>query len=335
MSAPKGYEGLLEVHGTLDVSQFWPNGESDADTSHVVVDANGFKFRPKAGEPFKVTHVFDDAQVKGTGTNPAVKKGAVTVRWQGIDAPELHYQPSYPPKLSDQQKDAFRAENGNFREHYGESSTVALAKFFESLGPKILPVIVRTAVDAPNDVFDTYGRLIGDIIVTKGGKETNVNQWLVAEGWAFPTYYDSMSAAEIELLDKLAVQAKETKAGIWDDASQSATNFDLTLKFRNHGAVEADSGPVLMPKIFRRLATYSVAEAAKVVDETFAAYLKAAPDRCHKTPDFLKSGKQATQHRLDEFVDAHAHLKFWPQDLVFEEATSKLVDAHGTAITKF
>ena len=33
-----------------------------------------------------------------------------------------------------------------------------------------VPVIVRTAVDAPNDVFDTYGRLIGDIIVVKGGK---------------------------------------------------------------------------------------------------------------------------------------------------------------------
>ncbi len=41
MTAPKGYEGLLEVHGTLDIAQCWPTGESDADTSHVV-DATGF-----------------------------------------------------------------------------------------------------------------------------------------------------------------------------------------------------------------------------------------------------------------------------------------------------
>jgi len=125
MTAPKGYEGLLEVHGTLDIAQCWPTGESDADTSHVVVNANGFQFRPKAGEPFKVTHVFDDAQVKGSGTAPAVKNGAVTVRWQGIDAPELHYEPSYPPKLSDQQKAGFKEKNGNFRQHYGEGATVA------------------------------------------------------------------------------------------------------------------------------------------------------------------------------------------------------------------
>jgi endonuclease YncB( thermonuclease family) len=115
MTAPKGYEGLLEVHGTLDIAQCWPAGESDADTSHVVVDANGFKFRPKAGEPFKVTHVFDDAQVRGSGTTPAVKKGAVTVRWQGIDAPELHYEPSYSPKLSAPERVSGRTRVGTGR----------------------------------------------------------------------------------------------------------------------------------------------------------------------------------------------------------------------------
>jgi endonuclease YncB( thermonuclease family) len=335
MPAPKGYAGTLEVHGTLDIDQFWPTGESDADTSHVVVDPDGFKFRPNAGAQFTVTHVLDDAQVKGTGTEPAVKKGAVTVRWQGIDAPELHYRPVYPTKLSDALRQAFNQENGNFRQHYGERATVALATFLKTQGQSPLHVIVRTAVDAPNDVFDTYGRLIGDIVVVKGGQEVDVNEWLVAEGWAFPTYYDSMSAAEIQKLDKLAAHAKETKAGIWKDATEDASHFDPSLKFRSHGAVEPDSGAVIMPKVFRRLATYSVAEAAGVIDETFAAYLKAHPDKCHKASDFLQDGKQAPQHRLDQFVNASSHLSFWPQDLVFEEASSKLLDAQGNPITKF
>jgi endonuclease YncB( thermonuclease family) len=335
MTAPKGYAGLLEVHGTLDIAQFWPAGESDADTSHVLVDANGFKFRPKAGEPFKVTHVFDDVKVKGLGTAPAVKKGAVTVRWQGIDAPELHYEPSYPPKLSVAEREAFKQKNGNCRQKYGEAATVALANFVKAFNQNPLRVIVRTAVDAPNDVFDTYGRLIGDVIVVKDGRETNVNQWLVGQGWAFPTYYDSMSASEIEQLDKLASEAKEKKLGVWKGASEDASKFDPALKFRNHGAVEPDSGPVLMPKVFRRVATYSVAEAAQVIDETFPVYLKAKPDRCHKTPDFLKNGKAAAQHRLDEFINPNSRLTFWPQDLVFEEDTSRLVDAQGDPVTKF
>jgi len=163
-----------------------------------------------------------------------------------------------------------------------------------------------------------------------------VNQWLVAQGWAFPTYYDSMSAAEIEQLDKLTAQAKEKRLGIWKDASEDASQFDPTLRFRSNGAVEPDdAGPVIMPKVFRRLATYSVAETAKVINETFPAYLKAAPDKCHRTSDFLKSGKKAAQHRLDEFIDSQSHLTFWPQNLVFEESVSELLDAQGHKITRF
>jgi Staphylococcal nuclease homologue len=160
-----------------------------------------------------------------------------------------------------------------------EAATVALSTFLKAFHQSPLRVIVRTAVDAPNDVFDTYGRLIGDVIVVKDGRETNVNHWLAGEGWAFPTYYDSMSASEIGELDQLAAHAKEKKLGIWKNASEDASRFDPTLKFRNHGAVQPDSGPVLMPKIFRRLATYSVAKAAKAINETFPAYLKAKPDR--------------------------------------------------------
>jgi endonuclease YncB( thermonuclease family) len=335
MTAPRGYQGSLEVHGTLDIAQCWPTGESDADTSHVVVDVDGFKFRPNAGAPLKVTHVFDDAHVKGTGSTPAVKKGAVTVRWQGIDAPELHYRPTFPQKLPQAQRDAFNQKNGNFRQLYGEGATLALAAFLKAEGQNPLRVIVRTAVDAPGDVFDTYGRLIGDVIVTRGPKEVNVNQWLVEHGWVFPTYYDSMSASEIEHLDNLTATAKQNKLGIWKHASQDASHFDPALKFRSYGAEEPDSGPVIMPKVFRRLATYSVAQAAEVINETFPAYLKAEPDRCHKTADFLKDGKQAAQHRLDEFVQPDSHLTFWPQDLVFEEKVSKLLDAQGHEIAKF
>lgn len=88
--------GLLEVAGTIDVSQFWPTGRSDADTTTVVlkVGTNPIKFRKNDASPFHPTRVFDNAVVKGRTSKPAIKNGHITIRLQGIDATELHYQPS-------------------------------------------------------------------------------------------------------------------------------------------------------------------------------------------------------------------------------------------------
>src|SRR5229473_413427 len=91
-------KGLLEVSGTIDLVQFWPGGESDADTVKVLLSgANAFKFRAQPGAPSKVTHAFDGATVKGKVSKPTVdKQGRITIRLQGIDAPELHYRPTAP-----------------------------------------------------------------------------------------------------------------------------------------------------------------------------------------------------------------------------------------------
>ena len=86
-------KGLLRVSGTIDLSQFWPNGGSDVDTASVVVDADGFQFSDDASpQGFRRTHVFEDAFI---GQKPVIGNGRkVTVRIQGIDAPELHCPPS-------------------------------------------------------------------------------------------------------------------------------------------------------------------------------------------------------------------------------------------------
>jgi hypothetical protein len=55
--------GLLRVTGWLDPSQFWPEGESDADTNKVIVRTgpNAFQFQPHPGARFMVTRVFEGA----------------------------------------------------------------------------------------------------------------------------------------------------------------------------------------------------------------------------------------------------------------------------------
>ena len=137
--------GLLELSGTIDVGQFWPAGTSDADTTKIKIAVQGeaFRFRPSPGEPFQVTHAFDGAVVLGkVRKSPIDKKGQVTVRLQGIDAPELHYQPPAAIKKSDQTQDQRKLYldwNLNCRQRYGETATVALGKLLARANRSPLP----------------------------------------------------------------------------------------------------------------------------------------------------------------------------------------------------
>ena len=84
-------KGLLRVTGTMDITQFWPDSESDADTVKVRVEKIEFSPDRVAHLPFATTHVFDNALVKGAQgpPKPPIKNGRLTIRLQGIDATEL------------------------------------------------------------------------------------------------------------------------------------------------------------------------------------------------------------------------------------------------------
>src|SRR5262245_15818016 len=94
--------GLLIVSGVLRVKQFWPEGRSDADTATVIIAVQGkksFVFVDDAGRR-RPTNAFENAEVIGQyGRSVVIKRRkssavrTVTVRLQGLDAPELHYQP--------------------------------------------------------------------------------------------------------------------------------------------------------------------------------------------------------------------------------------------------
>ena len=76
--------GLLELHGTIDIAQFWPTGDSDADTTKVIVDVGGnaFRFRKDSNSAPHPTHVFDNAKVKGRTTKAPITNGKTgRVRW--------------------------------------------------------------------------------------------------------------------------------------------------------------------------------------------------------------------------------------------------------------
>jgi endonuclease YncB( thermonuclease family) len=334
-------KGLLEVSGTIDLAQFWPAGQSDADTVKVLLSgSNAFKFRAQPSAPAKVTHAFDGATVKGKVSKPAIdKQGRITIRLQAVDAPELHYRPMAPTlngkKPTPAQRASFNAANRNFRQKFGETATVALQRFLAKAGASPIRCVVRTSIDEPGAAFDTFGRFIGDILVTINGKEQNANHWLCENGWAFPTFYSSMTNQEITDVIKLSDKARVAKAGLWRKASSDMTPFDRTLVFRSHGTPDPaqDAGPVILPKLFRRRSTFGIAQSAKIASGAFKNYLQKEPDHCFKTDDFLQAGlTAATPRRLDEFISAGGTFSVGPKDLVFQENTSRVIDRNGKPV---
>src|SRR5262249_44943889 len=151
-----------KVTGSIDLNQFWPKGESDADTTKILVTVGGdaFQFRPNAGAAFQTTHAFDQAKVRGKVTKPCIdNKNPLTIRHQGLDPPELHYMPQAAKKKADQtkkQRERFLELNAKYRQKLGETATVELSDLLRQAGQDPLPCTVVTAADHPSDVFDTY-----------------------------------------------------------------------------------------------------------------------------------------------------------------------------------
>ncbi len=155
----------------IDLDQFWTSGQSDADTVHVKL-TDPFLFQPLPNQPFQLTTALDSAEMHN---KPVVHEDrntgakSITVRLQGIDAPELHYQPQAPANLSAAVKAhqaAFHQQAKDYRQPYGETATVKLAEWLRNTyGQQSLPCVVTTQVDTPNEVFDIYGRFIGTIII--------------------------------------------------------------------------------------------------------------------------------------------------------------------------
>src|SRR5215510_10871832 len=126
--------GTLIVSGVLQADQFWPKGRSDADTVSITIEnEHSFVFVDDAGER-QPTKAFEDAEVIGShGRSPVIKKSEtsgerkVTIRMQGIDAPELHFQPFVPGAGG-------TGHLHPFRQSLGESSANALHEFVAQLG---------------------------------------------------------------------------------------------------------------------------------------------------------------------------------------------------------
>jgi endonuclease YncB( thermonuclease family) len=337
---------LLRVTGTIPIDQFWPNGESDADTSKVIVVAGSFEYKAP-GKAFKATHVFDNAVMKGPVITKTERK--LTIRLQGIDAPELHYQVSWPKAKeysSPAQRVKFKAANSNkLRQNLAETATVKLG---ELLAPAAqagqVKCTVTTEVEGPGDAFDMFGRFVGDIHVRVGNKNININRWLLEQGWAYPAIYNSMQPQEIRDVIAAAAKGRKKAQRVWQpNYSAMVGRIDWNLHYRKPSKKKKpvfvaadDRGKVVFPKLYRRLMEWEVKKKAGMTNANYVAFLATKKDdKCFLTAEFLQEPYAATERHFSTLLGAGSKFLRQPEDVVFKERSSKLKDANGKEITEW
>jgi len=331
--------GLLRVKGTIDINQFWPTGKSpnilsDADTVHVQVD-------PKTSFMFEgnVTRAFDYAWIttrknKDGSRSPIyvivsqnTANAHIKVRLQGIDAPELHYN-------VDKKKP-------EVRQKWGKRAAFELRKFLKSHATgTTIECHVDTLIKSPNDACDMYGRFVGDILIGTGGSIVNVNHWLVAHGWASPTFYNSMQLGEIDAIDAIWAKAK---GGLLNSIVKRASDDMYGLPAGKAGDLPTDAkndkGKVALPKMFRRLVGYKENPKGATTLEKFLALPSKKLDLVIDLAVFKTLTPAQREHpskkkgvpliKLQTLVTDGNRLDPKPEDLVFVEEPAVLKNSTG------
>lgn len=344
--------GTLRIHGTIDLNQFWPIGASDADTTKIklLVNKDSFEYRTEGRVRFVLTKAFDGAISKGQGSKAIIKTSqrtgdrTITVRLQGVDAPELHYKAAALKRtldVSDTERETFNKKNKERRQCFAETSTVALAKYLSQFQNRsgLITCTFETEAEAPFEVIDTYGRFVGNVRLDR---ELDINLWILENGWGFPTFYTSMMPEEINACLAAWQKGKTFKGRTSNAISKDASNFNWDLLYRMPKEVDGfemgeDAGEALMPKLFRRQVSWMIAKKAGVISKStsFQTFLKKTPDQLILLDEFLEDGIHAAKvYALHDFIEGNIFDRN-PEELVFKEKPGTLVDEDGAKITEW
>lgn len=347
--------GLLQIHGIIDLQQFWPQGSSDADTTKIklIVGDDSFEYQENDSADFETTLSFKDAVSKGQGSktviNTSKKDGTqtITIRLQGIDAPELHYKAAAlkkSPDVSDEKRAKFNSHNEERRQYFAESATVSLAEHLANYANEdgLVEATFQSRVDYPYEVVDTYGRFIGNIVVGVNA-DHNLNLWLLENGWAQPAFYTSMEIDEIQNCLEAWAKGKKLAGRLGKNMLKDAGEFDWDLLYRKPDSelefeIGEDKGKVLMPKIFRRQTAWMVCRKSGVVTNStkFNTYLKKSPDQLILLDEYIELGlHSAPVYNLHDFISTDNRVEKNPEDLVFKEKPGTLLNADGDKVVEW
>ena len=237
--------------------------------------------------------------------------GYVNLRFEGIDALELHYEGSHQ-SLQDAKasRDATLAGAGFDRVEFSTTSELALSVRDAEPHP------VRGYILTKN--VDPFGRPVAfvfagataradgsEVFLREALLDRSINAQLMRGGLAYPGFYTSLPWDLRDRLSAHASSAWERGRGIWaTDVSREPTRIP---------GIDELEELVLWPKLFRRLVTY-FREGNRDVGG-FEPWLRADPDR----DDELWIIPRATPGHLHDAVEVSSNrirMTFWPEELV-------------------
>jgi len=204
---------------------------------------------------------------------PSRQDGSVQLRFEGVDAPELHYGKAAQP-LGKEARDRlldwmgftdieFAGRNSNtVRDSQPEAvEGTILTKAAETNGRPVSYVLLTADADSLED---------GDWVrVDNALLQQTLNFRLLTEGMAYYTVYTSTPLEHRQLLRQAAAAAREKERGIW----RLDTTDSFTLRDQEDIGPE---GQLLLPKLFRRCTDYlkDTTNGARDEDQVFRGTLK-------------------------------------------------------------
>lgn len=243
--------------------------------------------------------------------------GSVQLRFEAVDAPELHYGTAAQP-LGSGSRDSLLAWIGFSDLRYDPARP---ARVTASSPESVRALILSGGADP-------YGRPISYVLVNPQGWPQDgswalvddallagsLNARLVEEGMAYPTFYTSTPKPHRRHLRGLADQARSTGRGVW--ARDQTAEFLLV----DQASIGPD-GQLILPKLFRRATDY-LKDVARGFRGNLADWLlanAATPSRSENDMVVVGDGMEVPLSAL--LVQQNARIRFQADllDIVFVE----------------
>jgi endonuclease YncB( thermonuclease family) len=180
--------------------------------------------------------------------------GSTQLRFEGIDALELHYEGTHQPRpLADEARDFLTGE-----------LDMNPVPFTPPEGIRVLPPAPKdaTAGYILSRSLETNGRPVAfafkgappsadgsHVFLQPALLETSLNHASLANGQAYPLFYDTLFADLRSVFAKAAASARATGRGLW---KSDRSNGGLTVTSQ----ADLEQNGVIFPKLFRRLTQY-------------------------------------------------------------------------------
>jgi endonuclease YncB( thermonuclease family) len=180
--------------------------------------------------------------------------GSVQLRFEGVDAPELHYGNVAQP-LGERSRDGLLGHIGFTAITYEDA---APTRVFHALPAEGIRAAILTSMAEANGRPVSYVVVGDDDTLPVNGQWTmtdhelldrTLNAWLLREGLAYYTVYTSTPVAHRDQLRELARVARDKPLEVW--AGDMTAEFTLT----DQTSIGPD-GQLILPKLFRRCTDY-------------------------------------------------------------------------------